>query len=291
MAERIVIPEMPQEYEVASSGDWHLGAKAHSAKALDILIDWLQSGPNRYLGFNGDAVEGKPAGSKHFDATSLVDGGITIEQQIDLVVAKLTPVANRILWWGYGNHDIYLLRDFDVVKVLCERLRIENHRGSYQTWIDMGGLRAFVFHGRRSMPRGAKDPIQRDANQRAWLVNELAPLAGDRHVMFMGHVHALLVQPPVEQYQLLDGPDGIRARYFIQGESQVVTRDAVGTSDTRVMVPQQSRWYGCTGTLRRSGGFGYIDYAEVAGYPPAPIGWLKMRVEGDKCVSLEKVVV
>lgn len=291
MAERIVIESMPREYEVACTSDWHLGARAHHDGAREALLDWVLAKRNRFLDFGGDLIEGKSVSSKHFEPDALHPGLVTIEQQVDRAVEVLRRVKDRILALRYGNHDIALKRDFDVVRVLCERLGIEHRRGGYQTWLDLGGLRLFGFHGRRSMPRGAKDPIQRDANQRAWLVNELAPLAGDRHVMLMGHVHSLLVQPPVEQYQLLDGPDGIRARYFVQTESPVVTRDAASATDTRVMVPTQSRWYGCTGTLRRSGGFGYIDYAEVGGYPPSPIGWLTMRVEGDRCVDLRKVVV
>ena len=52
---------------------------------------------------------------------------------------------------------------------------------------------------------GAKDPIQKDANQRAWLVNQLAPLAGDCALHLMGHVHTLLVQPPARTAgELLD---------------------------------------------------------------------------------------
>ena len=291
MAERLVITDLPKDYELASTGDWHLGARTHHDAALDILIAWLLEKPNRYLGINGDLIEGKPVGSKHFDPNTLRPDLVTIEQQVDRVVERLKPVADRIVWVNYGNHDIGIIRDFDVMKVLCDRLKVEHRRGGYQTWVDIGALRVHIFHGRRSMPRGAKDPIQKDANQRAWLVNELAPLAGDRHVMFMGHVHALLVQPPIEQYQLLDGPDGIRARYFVPAPSPVVTRDHNGATDTRVMVPRESRWYGCTGTLRRSGGFGFIDYAEIGGYPPSPIGWLKMRVEGERCVALDKVVV
>jgi hypothetical protein len=141
------------------------------------------------------------------------------------------------------------------------------------------------------MPRGAKDPIQREANQKAWLVNRLSPLAGDCHVHLMGHVHALLVQEPVEQYALLTGGDGVRARYFREPAQDVTTRDHKGATDTRTFIPPYSRWYGCTGTLRRSGGFDYLDYSEIAGYPPAPIGWLTMRVVGGQVASIEKVVV
>ncbi len=291
MARLIDIPEMPPEYEIAATGDWHAGAKAFHESALDGLIEWLLEEPHRYLGFSGDAIEGKRIDSPHFDPTTLREGQSTIEAQLRWVEKKVRPIKDRILWWGLGNHDIYVHPNCDPVLNFLERLGIPHRMGGYQTWVDLAGLRGHIYHGRASMPRGAKDPIQREANQKAWLVNRLSPLAGDCHFHLMGHVHALLVQPPQEEYALLTGADGVRARYFRAPEQAVTTRDHKGATDTRTFIPPYSRWYGCTGTLRRSGGFDYLDYSEIAGYPPAPIGWLKIHVGGAQVQAIDKVVV
>lgn len=291
MAELVTVKGLPKDFDVALTSDWHCGSRAFHEGALDQLIEWIQDGKHRYLGFGGDAIEGKRIDSPHFDPASLRGGQVNIEAQMRYVEERLRPVARRILWFGKGNHDIYLERDIDVVRLFCERLGIEDRRGGYQTWVDLGHFRVHVYHGRASIPRGAKDPIQKEANQKAWLVNRLAPLAGDCAVHLMGHVHALLVQPPLEEYALLTQGSEVRARYFREPESAVVTRDHAGNTDTRTFIPVKSRWYGCTGTLRRSGGFGYLDYAEIAGYPPSPIGWLKMRVRGGKVADIVKVVV
>ena len=282
MAELLRIP-LPADCEIALTGDWHVGARAHNEPALDALVEWVLAEPHRYLGFSGDAIEGKPVASPHFDPEGLREGQVNIEQQFARVVQKIAPLKDRILWWGKGNHDVYLSRDVDVVRnLLCKPLNILDRMGGYQTWIDLGHFRVHHWHGRQSMPRGAKDPIQRDANQRAWLVNKLAPLAGDCLLQVMGHVHALLVQPPIEEYALLTGRDKVHARYF---------REPVAAVGGMEFLPVKSRWYGCTGTLRRSGGFGYVDYAEVAGYPPSPIGWLVATVRGGTIRALDKVVV
>lgn len=283
MAELVRVEGLPADYEVACTSDWHVGAKAHNERALDALVAWVGAKRNRYLDFGGDAVEGKPVGSPHFDPDGLREGQVNIEQQFAAVVEKVRPIKSRILAWRKGNHDLYLSRDIDVVRrMVCEPLGILGRMGGYQTWVDLGTFRLFGYHGRATMPRGAKDPIQRDANQRAWLVNRLSALAGDCAVMLMGHVHALLVQPPVEEYALLTGPDRVEARYFLEPAAKVAELE---------FLPVKSRWYGCTGTLRRSGGFGFTDYSEVAGYPPAPIGWLTLTVRGGRPVNLSKVVV
>lgn len=291
MARLVKVDGLPRDFDVALTSDWHCGSRAFHEGALEELVAWLKARRHRYLGFGGDAIEGKRIDSPHFDPEALRDGQTNIDAQFRYVEKMLRPVKDRILWWGKGNHDIYVSRDVDVVRSFCERLGIEHRMGDYQTWVDLGHFRVHVYHGRASIPRGAKDTIQREANQRAWLVNRLAPLAGDCAVHLMGHVHALLVQPPLESYALLTGADGVRARYFREPAQPVTTRDHKGATDTRVFLPQGSRWYGCTGTLRRSGGFGWTDYSEIAGYAPAPIGWLEMHVRGGQVAGIEKVVV
>lgn len=292
MAEIVRVKGLPKDYKVALTSDWHCGAKAFHEGALDQLIRWLKDSPRHMLGFGGDAIEGKEISSPHFSPETLRPGELSIEKQLEWVREKLRPVAKKILWWGRGNHDIYTSRDIDAVRsVFIEPLGLQDRYGGYQTWVDLGPVRIHCYHGRASMPRGAKDPVQADANQRAWLVNRLSPLAGDCHLQLMGHVHALLTQPPLDRYALLTGPDGLRARYFHEPASRVTTRDHRGNTDTRTFIPPSSRWYGCTGTLRRSGGIGFLDYAELGGYAPAPIGWLELDVKAGRIQSLDKVVV
>lgn len=292
MAEIVRVRGLPKDYRIAATSDWHCGAKAFHEGALDHLIAWLRESPRHYLGFGGDAIEGKEVSSPHFSPETLRPGELSIERQLEWVREKLRPVASKVLWWGRGNHDIYTSRDIDAVRsVFIEPLGLQARYGGYQTWVDLGPVRAHVYHGRASMPRGAKDPIQSEANQRAWLVNRLSPLAGDCHLQLMGHVHALLVQAPLDRYALLDGEGGLRARYFQEPVSTVTTHDRRGGVDQRTYIPPGSRWYGCTGTLRRSAGIGFLDYSEIAGYPPSPIGWLEVRVHGGRIEDIQKVVV
>ena len=292
MARLVTVKNLPADCEVAITSDWHSGARAHHSEALDQLVDWLRAKKRRYMGFGGDAVEGKPADHPHLDVDALHRDQIKIEEQFDVVRKKIEPVKDKILWWGLGNHDIYLSRDVHMVKrCITDPLGISHRLGDYQTWVDLGHFRLHSYHGRATMPRGAKDAIQREANQRAWLKNRLEGLAGDCLVHTMGHVHALMVQPPTESYALLCKGDQVRARYFREPIQKVSTRDHNGALDERYFVPPTSRWYVCSGTLRRSGGFGFTDYAEIAGYPPSPIGWAKMIVQAGTVADIEKVIV
>lgn len=287
MAEYIRHKRLPKDYSVICTSDWHCGSRAFHQAAAEAIVERVATEKRTYMLFGGDAIEGKKIDSPHFDITSLNRDYARIHEQYKFIRKMWLPIGKKILAITRGNHDLYLSRDYDWVEELCREIGAP--LGGYQTWVSLSPfLRVFMFHGRRSMPRGAKDPIQREANQKAWLKRELEPLAGDCHVMLMGHTHSLMVQAPIEQYSLLTDPkgDNVRAAYFREPDSIVETEHG-----KQPFVPERSRWYGNTGTLRRSGGFGYIDYAEVGGYPPSPIGYLEMRVENHRCVDIKKVVI
>jgi predicted phosphodiesterase len=273
--------------KIICTGDWHCGAKAFHREAAEGIIDRVKREKKTYMLFLGDAIEGKKIDSPHFDPSTLDSKQISIQQQYRYFRDLITPVKNKILCLNQGNHDRYIARNFNYLEELGERTGIPI--GGYQTLVEVHpGLLVFMFHGWRGMPRGAKDPIQREGNRRAWLKRELEELSGSAHVMLMGHTHHLLVQPPTEQYTLLRHPGGkdVRAAFFTEPEALVDTEHGA-----LPWVPERARWYGNTGTMRRSGGFGYVDYSEIAGYSPSPIGHLEMTVEGGRCVGLERVIV
>lgn len=270
--------------------DLHYGARACHKEAFEDVLDRIAQGKGSIkFGFGGDATEGKPVGMKHFDPNTLDQELVTIQQQVDAIVERVGfhGVAEHCAYWIPGNHDIYLSKDFDIHRYLCEKMGVP--AGGYQNWCELTpDCRIFHFHGRRSLPRGAKDPIQREANQKAWLKRELEPLAGDCHVMAMSHTHALLVVEPIEQYALLTDPGGpdVRAAFFHEQPTRVETNHGA-----LQYVPKEARFYVNTGTLRRSGGFGYTDYAEIGGYSPSPIGYIELDIKGGRCVAARKVIV
>lgn len=282
---------MPRAFRLIVTSDWHVGSKLFHEEACRQLIEELKQ-PGTWGVFNGDAVEAKPISSKHFDPAVLTDGQMSPGLQAERCKEIIEPVAKKWLGWGLGNHDLYLSRDVDLIgKYITEPLGIP--QGSYQWVLDLGnGKRLFLYHGRASVPRGAKDPVQRDANRLAWLKNRMEGLRGDCHVMLMGHVHALMVLEPQYQYNLMTGDNGTRARYFVEPESTVATVDPVTQAvDYRPFVPAGSRWYGITGTLMRNAIEGVISYAEIAGYTPSPIGWLEIDFRNGEIDGIRKVIV
>jgi hypothetical protein len=269
------------DYVIYNCSDWHVGSKAFHEDAALELIDRVES-EGAFLTFGGDALEGKTINSPHFNPDGLHSNKLNIHSQADAFVKMLKPIADRVLMLQLGNHELYLKKDFDVVGYICQQLGISECCGDYQTWLKINNsLTLHFWHGRPSMPRGAKDPIQREANQKAWLKNKLAPLAGSAQAQYMAHTHHTLIVQPIEQYALLDGGENVKGRYFTEK-----IRDIEG----QVWVPTDARWFVNTGTFRRGGGFDYCDYSEIAGYVPPAIACTKTTVENNSVVNIEKVL-
>jgi hypothetical protein len=266
---------------IYNTSDWHVGSKCFNERAAQEVVKKVKK-EGAYLTFGGDALEGKTIDSPHFNPDGLSSGKLNIESQADAFVQIMEPIADRILMLQGGNHELYIKKNFDVVRYICKSLGRIDVYGQYQTWLNVSGLTLHFWHGRPSMPRGAKDPIQREANQKAWLKNKLFPLAGSAHAQYMGHTHHCMVVPPIEQYALLDGGENVHGEYF---------KESVRDINGMVWVPPDARWYVNTGTLRRGGGFDHEDYSEIAGYTPPPIACTKTVIKDGRIKKIKKVML
>jgi hypothetical protein len=266
---------------IYNTSDWHVGSLAFHKEAADHLIDKVAS-ENAFLTFGGDAIEGKLINSPHFNPQGLKSKQLDIHNQAKAFCDMLRPVAKRVLMIQTGNHELYLLPNLDIVEYMCENLNRPDIQGDYQTWLNVNGCTMHFWHGRQTMPRGAKDPIQREANQKAWLKNNMFGLAGSAQAQFMAHTHHCMIVPPIEQYALLNNGENVHGQYFVE-EIREINGD--------VWVPPDARWYVNTGTLRRGGGFSHQDYSEIAGYTPPPIACTKTSIESGRIVNIEKVML
>jgi len=289
--------DMPEDFDLVLCGDHHVGALAFREAAWLKVVEWIANRRvkiPRFWGHQGDIVEGKLIDSPHFNPESLRPKQTNIKQQADYWLDINKPIFPYLLWQTQGNHDRYLKRNFDVMEyVMKDRLDMYEVLGGPQTWVQLRpGLNLHSFHGRRSLPKGAKDPLQRPGNQKAWLKCELEQLAGDCVIMCMGHTHACIIVEPIEQYTLLSDPDeggDVQGHFFVEPNAML------GES---LYVPKESRWYVNTGTFRASGFFGAkhdkrgaSDYAEEAGYRPMPTSYALAKVRGGQVVSIEKIIV
>lgn len=274
-----VAPNLNKKITVYNTSDWHAGSLAFHDRALKKLLKMIDK-PNTFWTFGGDAIEGKKIDSPHFNPEGLDHKKLNIHDQCDYLIDLLQPVADKLLLFQRGNHELYLQKDFDVIKYICKGIGRPDAYGGYQAWVEFADILMHFWHGRATMPRGAKDPIQREANQKAWLKNRMQDLAS-AHVHYMGHTHKCMIVPPIEQYALMPHSKDVHGVYFTE-QPTIINGD--------LWVPKDARWYVNTGTLRRGGQFGYEDYSEIAGYAPPPIACTKTTIYRGKIQDIEKII-
>jgi len=284
----IVAREMPADYEIYDTGDWHCGAANSNLQGIKQMIGEIESAPDKYLILKGDLIDAIETSDKRFSLTSFDKATVTTphEQAIN-VLQILQPVKDRILFCLLGNHEYRLLPTFSPLDLWCDSLGIpwgginakfiHLHNGKPQ-W------KGFYMHGRKQFNSHAKDPIQKRANREAALKNTLKDLAGDCIYMSCGHAHALIcVQATLgDQLYLYDDGKNIRQRYRAEINQAASYIDA------------EARYYCCSGsflsTMSRPGQR-LISYSEVAGYAPQEHGYIRQTVRDHKLVAVERVVI
>ena len=80
-------------------GDIHIGHEAHAHNPFNSYINFLKTHPYIQIGLMGDYIE-------YAEQTNFVNNEVMkIDEQIDLFVRYMKPVANRIKWMLWGNHE------------------------------------------------------------------------------------------------------------------------------------------------------------------------------------------
>lgn len=280
----IITARVPDSCEIGIHGDTHEGNCDSSRPARDAFLQWVAEDRARRFVHMGDDIDAIVSDDRRYVWR---DGDVALPLQCCAsMVEAYRPVADRGLAWLDGNHPYALHRFGDVSRDLISgplgipyggfacRVRLEDKHGLI--------CKLYLAHPTTwSMPRGAKDPIQRKANRQAWLKNRLEPMASDCLVMCIGHVHALLVTPPTRKLVLTDDGERLHQGYLEGGDSAAS------------YIEPDRRWYGAAGSFLRtfSEPGERPGYAERMGLPPTELGFLALRIEDRRVVDLREVVL
>lgn len=286
----LIYREMPLDYEFFDTSDTHYGPLNCHREAFLEIVNMVAKKKNRFLIHKGDGIDSITPNDKRFSvvSTEIRNGWRTPQDHADLLIADLMPIRKKILCYLIGNHEYDLINTFNAGTYITNQLQVPfggvicKFGASFKGRVQHKFL---LWHGRGSLPKGAKDPIQREANRKAALKRKLEALKhSDCVYQSMGHAHQLIVvQPTVDQELMLtDDGDRLNQSYRYSCEQNAP------------YIPPECRWYGCSGSflkLYSEPGIGAIGYGEMHGYEPAEIGCLKGTVQGGKLVNVEKVLL
>lgn len=282
--------QMPRDYTLIDSSDYHYGSLNCSRDKIREMVNKVATRKNYFLVNKGDSIEAILPNDKRYASCgmNIKENLLSPAQQADAVVQDFMPIRDKIIAWGFGNHEYKLLNTMDFGRYIAAQLQVPYGTYAYKfTATDKQHRlmhKMFFTHGYGTINSAAKDDIQKMANRRASLKHKLCKSGfGDCIYMSCGHTHQLLVVEPTvaDKLFLTDDGHGIHQHYHVQADQNVP------------FIAPDSRWYGCSGSflkLYSSPGTFAISYAEVAGYEPSEIGWLEVHVQDGNVVNVTKVV-
>ena len=286
----IINADVPDSFDLYDLSDLHVGSPLCSIGALQEVIDEVAANPKARLICKGDAIECILPNDKRYSHTGIMDEYKTPQAQAEKVIELFSPIKNKILAWGIGNHELKIINTADLGRYMAKELNVPygayNFKIIYTSKKDKSYMfRTYHTHGWGGSQSNAKDDIQRDANMRASLKHKLAK-SGHADCIYMsrGHDHQLTVVEPTIQNRLYLTDDG----------TQIHQHYRQHTDQSASFIPPDARWYATTGSFRKmyspSGSFA-TDYAEMAGYSPSEIGFVKVIVKDKQIVDVQKTVV
>lgn len=186
-----IIAHLVYKYgELMYMGDVHIGHDSHSANPFNSHLHFLKSQPHMKLALMGDLVE-------YATKTEFINEEVMMpDDQIDLIIKKLKPVADRIIWILYGNHEERFnrytkLKRYGFVRFLADQLGLDE---SVYLGLPQRGVYAIIKAGKMSYGVYAHHSM---TNAR---INKTLQLkrAGSQNVFSIiaqGHVHQMTWEP------------------------------------------------------------------------------------------------
>ena len=285
----ITTVELPEDYTLVDTGDWHLGPLTCHFDGVCSVIERVAADPKAYVVLKGDLADAIAPGDKRYAHTSMDFSRLllTPQDQSDKLIEIIRPIKDRVLTSVIGNHEYIHINAFNSTKHICDALGIHYGAAASKVRVMVNGKLAhklYVTHGRGMLPSGAKDPIQREANVKAALKRKLESTGhSDCIYMSCGHFHRLIrVNPTINKETMLTD-DGVELHQMKRYHGD----------QTDSYIPPEARFYGCSGSFLRlysPPGSGAISYGEMAMYGPCELGWLEATIEGGRMVRLDKVL-
>ena len=189
ISKKIELPNEQEFAELAIISDVHYGNKTCAKEFFEFVMDWAYKNPHVYVITNGDLLE-----CSIRDSVGLYDQNVEIDDQIDYILDKFSPLAeeNRLIGMLRGNHErrVSKLTNMDLTKRMANDLGVPY------------GYRGMFFEIRTKTESQRKHQrytmYGTHGSSGAWTtggkINACMRLlqAVEAELYFMGHVHELL---------------------------------------------------------------------------------------------------
>lgn len=284
--------KLPNDFNLFCFGDAHVGSRMFFERGFNCLLNLFDSTydgikpAHNFAIDHGDSVEAITIDDrKRFDLGTTKEFSLIKQVEYYAKLVKPMTVGKRLLVVLDGNHTRSQRTSGEWAQELAERLAVPfgtfTSRFSYLDKKARPMFKHFMGHGWGSINSRAKPLRRAVVNMEIGLRAALEHKAADCMLMTMGHTHKLLIHEP-EDYLYL---------YSNKGKLVEEYTSNIEVDQAASFINGDFRFYGNTGTFRRTMLEGVSDYGEQAGYDPIQLGFLVARVRDCKLVGVDKVRV
>src|SRR3990167_3491266 len=279
---RLLTKTLPNHFNLFLFGDSHLGARASTLSGWGKLVESITSpydGCSNHFGIDGgDMIEAITIDDPRFSPDKMYEP--LPLQQMKMAIKMREPIKDKLMCILQGNHERKLWRFGDITKEVCQELGVEfaTYTAKINILNSKGKLMFKIYetHGLRSINSNARDPIQRQANEKIRLKNLLFTQASDCVLMVRHHSHKVIVSEPSQELYLYDDGKKIKQGYTT----------AVQNAEH---IDPNSRWYVLAGSFLRLFVEGLSTYSEVAEYKPTELGYAVAVIRDGKVRRVDPI--
>ena len=276
---------MPSNFELVLAGDFHVGNADISEHKIQRLKAKLKAKKNIFMSLGGDQLEAIDVSDKRFNLDEHTGGGMSsrIDMQRNAFIEYFTEVSDKILWILDGNHEVKWWNQFRPSNDIAEAFKTTYANGAMCKAI-FPGFRLLDWHGCGYINSKAGDSAQRASNNRISLKRKLRDLPGaDCEVVSCHHFHKIIVAPPNEIMEMISDKENSKlVSHYTKPQ-----RIWIDQKKDLYRLPEDDKWFVCSGSFLRSYVEGRMSYAERFGYKPTQLGVLIVKVKNDKVVDIQ----
>ncbi len=242
--------------EILPIYDWHFGSKECNEKLVDKMISYIKDTENCYCFLGGDLIECAIYGKLNNVHTQKYQ----IQEQVEMIVEKLKPIRDKILFSICGNHEYRIEKTtgLDIAALMAFQLDIPYKKWESHFMLkliskkDKANKRNLYIYAHHGNGGGASSGGKINSVEK---FHFRAPFA---NAIFIGHVHFTSETRREIRYMSQRGVLKSMIQYFIS-----------------------------CGTAHGSDG-----YAAMKGYPPSPTGLMlaKFEVKSDDSIRCKTEV-
>jgi len=282
-------------------GDTHFLVRGYPMKTLNKMIKIIKDDPNATFSLGGDIIDAMNVQDSRYMHGQYEGNSDLVDAQIIWAVKKFKPIADKLLWVLYGNHERRVWNITDVAKRIAAGLgcdcygnpedkdyMLPDNRSVMMVKADFGAFKVLNGHWEWYVNSMANDDYIAWENERRSLKKRMCKIGGvdDCEAVVCHHIHKIHVIPPSKPsfMKMISTKSGKLITKYPKPNKIWIDK-----KNDLYYYNRDDRWYGSSGAFMASYVDGFSTYAERKGYKATEMGCVMSIIENNKFKGLKEI--